>query len=47
MATLVKRKGSVTNTESGYEIFSISADVPLANMFGYATELRSQTQGMG
>lgn len=47
MGTLVKRQGSVTKTESSAEFFSITADVPLSQMFGYATELRGETQGMG
>ena len=47
MATLTKRQGSVTNTTSTSEYFTIQADVPLSQMFGYATELRGETQGMG
>lgn len=47
MGTLVRRQGSVTKTESNSEFFSITADVPLSQMFGYATELRGETQGMG
>lgn len=47
MAQLVKRRGTITNTRSTREIFILNADVPLAEMFGYATELRGATQGIG
>jgi elongation factor G len=33
-------------TESGMDVV-IHADVPLAQMFGYSTDLRSSTQGKG
>ena len=47
MGQLVKRRGNVTNTESKGGMFILNADVPLAAMFGYATELRGSTQGIG
>jgi len=47
MAQINKRGGNITNTSSTYGTFTIKADVALANMFGYATELRGATQGMG
>lgn len=47
MGQLVKRRGSVTNTETRSGMFILNADVPLAAMFGYATELRGSTQGVG
>ena len=47
MGQLVKRRGSVTNTETRQGMFILNADVPLAAMFGYATELRGSTQGIG
>lgn len=47
MGGLIKRRGSVTNTETKTGLFILNADVPLASMFGYATELRGQTQGIG
>ncbi len=43
MGQLVKRRGSVTNTMTKAGLFMLSADVPLASMFGYATELRGAT----
>lgn len=47
MGQLVKRRGNVTNTETRQGLFILNADVPLASMFGYATELRGATQGIG
>ena len=47
MAQLVKRRGSVTDSRQIGDQFIINADVPLATMFGYATELRGATQGLG
>jgi len=47
MSQLVKRRGSITNTETKAGVFIMNADVPLAAMFGYATELRGSTQGIG
>jgi len=47
MAGLMKRRGSITNSKTQDSFFIINADVPLSTMFGYATELRGQTQGLG
>lgn len=47
MGQLVKRRGTVTNTQTRAGMFIINADVPLSEMFGYATELRGSTQGVG
>jgi len=47
MGQLMKRRGSITGTETRAGLFIMSADVPLAAMFGYATELRGSTQGIG
>lgn len=49
VAALNRRMGLIQNSDvnddgSGIRIV---ADVPLANMFGYSTELRSLTQGKG
>ena len=43
----MRRRGTVTNTEIKTGLFILNADVPLAAMFGYATELRGATQGLG
>jgi len=39
------RRGKIMSAESRAGSQVIKANVPLANMFGYATDLRSQTQG--
>jgi len=43
--TLMQRRGMVVGTTEGDGFSSVEADVPLAEMFGYATGLRSATQG--
>ena len=47
MGQLVKRRGTITNTQTKQGLFILNADVPLSTMFGYATELRGSTQGIG
>ncbi|KAI9316022.1 translation elongation factor G [Dichotomocladium elegans] len=44
---LNKRKGTIVDTEIQEDFFTVTADVPLNDMFGYSTELRSATQGKG
>ena len=46
LKTVMQRRGTVIGTtEEDGGFCRIEAEVPLAEMFGYATELRSQTQG--
>ena len=45
LADLNKRRGLIHNMEGVGDTQVITADVPLAEMFGYATEMRSLTQG--
>ena len=47
MGNLTARRGMLTGTESAAGVQIVNAEVPLAEMFGYATDLRSQTQGRG
>ena len=42
---LTSRRGLITNTDLKVSAAVITAEVPLANMFGYSTDLRSLTQG--
>jgi len=39
------RRGQVKNMDQRGNMKVVTADVPLANMFGYSTDLRSKTQG--
>ena len=44
---LIARRGEIQGFEDRSGLKQINARVPLAEMFGYATDLRSQTQGRG
>jgi elongation factor G len=43
--TLIRRRGNIVGSETQHGSVAIEAHVPLAEMFGYSTELRSNTQG--
>jgi len=45
LGTLMQRRGMVVGTTEDAGFVRIDADVPLSEMFGYATVLRSATQG--
>ncbi|MBQ9793094.1 MAG: elongation factor G [Clostridia bacterium] len=47
MGNLTSRRGVLQGTESRNGSVIINAEVPLSEMFGYATALRSSTQGRG
>jgi elongation factor G len=49
VAALNRRSGMIQNSDLNDDGSSVKilAEVPLGNMFGYSTELRSQTQGKG
>ena len=42
-----RRKGTIRDSTAEGDDVLITCDVPLKNMFGYSTELRSMTQGKG
>ena len=44
---LNQRRGNILSTEKHEAFVTGVAEVPLADMFGYATDLRSATQGKG
>ena len=48
MAQLSSRRGNISGMEpKPGNARAVNADLPLGEMFGYATELRSATQGRG
>jgi elongation factor G len=40
-----RRRGKILGMEARANVQVVNTEVPLAEMFGYATDLRSQTQG--
>ena len=47
MGNVTARRGIIQGTEDRNGVKVIDADIPLSEMFGYATDLRSRTQGRG
>jgi elongation factor G len=47
MGSINQRRGMITNNSTDGAQSVINADVPLAQLFGYSTDIRSQTQGKG
>lgn len=47
MGQLNRRKGIITGTDENEGWFVGACEVPLNNMFGFSSELRSLTQGKG
>ena len=47
MGNINRRRGMVTGTDMVNGLQVINAQIPLGEMFGYATDLRSLTQGRG
>ena len=45
IGNLTARRGKIVSIESRPSLEAINSEVPLAEMFGYATDLRSKTQG--
>jgi elongation factor G len=44
---LSSRRGLITGSETKVNAAVVTAEVPLSNMFGYSTDIRSLTQGQG
>jgi elongation factor G len=44
---VIRRRGLIVSTDSRDAVSYVIAEVPLAETFGYATDLRSMTKGQG
>lgn len=47
MGDLISRRGQIEGQEVAQGLAKVTTKVPLATMFGYATDIRSMTQGRG
>jgi elongation factor G len=47
VGNLISRRGLINQTDARDNVSYISAEVPLSETFGYATDLRSMTKGQG
>ena len=47
MGNVTARRGTIISTDDRAGAKVVDAEVPLSEMFGYATDLRSRTQGRG
>ena len=47
MGQINQRRGIIQGTQTVESFVTVDAEVPLSEMFGYSTELRSATQGKG
>jgi elongation factor G len=47
MGQINQRRGMIAGSQTGEGYVTIEAEVPLTEMFGYSTDLRSATQGKG
>ncbi len=47
MGNITSRRGTIVSTDDRAGAKVVDAEVPLSEMFGYATDLRSRTQGRG
>ena len=45
MGNVTSRRGNVKGMDSRGKVQVLNAEVPLSEMFGYSTDLRSMTQG--
>ena len=45
LKTIMQRRGQIVGSQEEEGFSTVDAEVPLSEMFGYATDLRSMTQG--